>query len=74
MTKSKTWTELARSLDEDWPPHQPMTLMDLAPKPVPSIGISLVGVTRAAMTPATRMPVTCLNACWLMPDARGAQA
>jgi hypothetical protein len=29
MTKSKTWTELARSLDEDWPPHQPMTLMDL---------------------------------------------
>ena len=29
MTKSKTWTELAHSLDADWPPHQPMTLMDL---------------------------------------------
>jgi hypothetical protein len=29
MTKPKTWTDLARSLDADWPPHQPITLMDL---------------------------------------------
>jgi hypothetical protein len=29
MTKPKTWADLARSLDADWPPHQPITLMDL---------------------------------------------
>jgi hypothetical protein len=28
MTKPKTWADLA-SLDADWPPHQPITLMDL---------------------------------------------
>jgi hypothetical protein len=29
MTKPKTCAGLARSFDEDWPPHQPITLMDL---------------------------------------------
>src|SRR5262245_29578118 len=45
-----------------------------SPEPAPSNGISLAGVTRAAMTPATRMRVSCLNACWLTPGARGAPA
>jgi hypothetical protein len=29
MTKPKTLAGPARSLDTDWPPHQPMTLTDL---------------------------------------------
>jgi hypothetical protein len=29
MTKPKTWEDPARSFDEDWPPHQPISLMDL---------------------------------------------
>src|SRR5262249_14275904 len=29
MTKPKTWADLARSLDADWPPRQTMTLTDL---------------------------------------------
>ena len=29
MTKPKTWADLERLLDEDWPPHQPIALMDL---------------------------------------------
>jgi hypothetical protein len=29
MTKLKTWQDLARSLDEDWPLRQPMSLMEL---------------------------------------------
>jgi hypothetical protein len=29
MTKPKTRVDLAHSLDADWPPHQPTTLMDL---------------------------------------------
>jgi hypothetical protein len=29
MTKPKTWADLECSLDADWPPHQPITLMDL---------------------------------------------
>ena len=29
MTKRKTTPELARSLDADWPPRQPMTLTEL---------------------------------------------
>jgi len=29
MTKTKTRADLAHSLDADWPPHQPATLMDL---------------------------------------------
>jgi hypothetical protein len=29
MTKSKTWTDVERSPDVDWPPHQPITLTDL---------------------------------------------
>jgi hypothetical protein len=29
MTKPKTWEDPAHSLDADWPPHQPITLMDL---------------------------------------------
>src|SRR5262245_14179958 len=29
---------------------------------------------RAGMTPATRMPAACLNACWLTPCARAAPA
>jgi hypothetical protein len=29
MTKPKTWEDPARSFDEDWPPHQPITLTDL---------------------------------------------
>ena len=73
MKKPKTWEDPARSFDEDWPPHQPITLMDLVAGAPPSIGISLVGVTRAAMTRATRMPVPCSNACWLTPDARAAR-
>ena len=36
-------------------------------------GISLLGVTRAAMTPLIRMPIPCSNACWLTPSARGAR-
>ena len=29
MTKPKTWSDLERSIDTDWPPHQPIALMDL---------------------------------------------
>jgi hypothetical protein len=29
MTKPKTWADLARSLDADWPPRQPMTIAEL---------------------------------------------
>ena len=29
MTKPKTWTDLSRSLDADWPPSQTMTNTDL---------------------------------------------
>jgi hypothetical protein len=29
MTKPKTWSDLERSIDADWPPRQPITLMDL---------------------------------------------
>ena len=29
MTKPKTWADLARSLDEDWPPRQTITITDL---------------------------------------------
>jgi hypothetical protein len=29
VTKPKTWADLERSLDADWPPRQPITLMDL---------------------------------------------
>jgi hypothetical protein len=29
MTKPKTWADLERSLDADWSPRQPITLMDL---------------------------------------------
>ena len=29
MTKRKTWLDLALSPDADWPPHQPVTLIDL---------------------------------------------
>jgi hypothetical protein len=29
MTKPKTRADLAHSLDADWPPHQPVNLMDL---------------------------------------------
>ena len=29
MTKPKMWADLEHSLDEDWPPHQPIALMDL---------------------------------------------
>jgi hypothetical protein len=29
MTKPKTWADLERSLDADWPPSQPTSLMDL---------------------------------------------
>jgi hypothetical protein len=29
MTKPKTWADLARSLDVDWPPGQTITLTDL---------------------------------------------
>jgi hypothetical protein len=28
MAKPKTWEDLARSLDADWPPRQSVTLMD----------------------------------------------
>jgi len=33
-----------------------------------------LGVMRAGMTPTTRLPAACLNACWLMPGARAARA
>jgi hypothetical protein len=29
MTKPKTWEDLARSLDADWPPDQPVIFMEL---------------------------------------------
>ena len=29
MTKPKTRADLARSLEPDWPPHQPITLTEL---------------------------------------------
>ena len=29
MTKPKTWADLERSLEADWPPRQPITLADL---------------------------------------------
>ena len=29
MTKPKMWADRERSLDVDWPPHQPITLMDM---------------------------------------------
>jgi len=65
--------DLARSLDEDWPPRQTITITDLIAEAC-AIGILLTGVTRAGMTPATRMPVACLNACWLTLGAKAAPA
>jgi hypothetical protein len=29
MKKPQTWEDPARTLDVDWPPHQPITLTDL---------------------------------------------
>ena len=29
MTKPKTWLDLALSPEADWPPHQPVALIDL---------------------------------------------
>ena len=29
MTKPKMWADRERSLDVDWPPHQPIALMDM---------------------------------------------
>ena len=45
-----------------------------SPEPAPSIGISLLGVTQAAITLVIRMPAAYSNACWLTPDARAAPA
>ena len=72
--KPKTWADFARSLDEDLPPRQMITITDLIAKVAAPIGVLLTGVTRAGMTPATRMPVACLNACWLTLGAKAAPA
>jgi hypothetical protein len=45
MTKPKTWADLERSLDADWPSHQPTSLMDLIAGARASSGILLIGVT-----------------------------
>ena len=55
-------------------PDSRQLLRTWSPKPALSIGILVIGVTRAGMTPATRLPAACLNACWLMPGARAALA
>jgi hypothetical protein len=74
MTKPKTWEDPARSFDADWPPHHPITLRTWWLEPAPSIGILLLGVTQAAMTPTIRMRVSCSNACWLTQGVRAARA
>ena len=74
MTKRKTWVDLESSLDEDWPPHQPITIADLVTEARAVDWDLVLGVTRADMTPATRMPAGCSNACWLTPGSRAAPA
>jgi hypothetical protein len=49
--KPKTWADFARSLDEDLPPRQMITITDLIAKVAAPIGILLTGATRAGMTP-----------------------
>jgi hypothetical protein len=49
--KPKTWADFARSLDEDLPFRQMITITDLIAKVAAPIGILLTGVTRAGMTP-----------------------
>jgi hypothetical protein len=74
MRKPKTWAD-ERSLDVDWPRHQPITLADLV------AGARAVEWDFArwcyasgydASDPDALSP--CLNACWLTPGAKGAPA
>jgi hypothetical protein len=74
MTKPKTWADLERSLDADWPPRQPITLTDLVAEARAVDWDFVTWCYVTGMTPASRMPVTCLNACWLMPESRAAPA
>jgi hypothetical protein len=73
MTKRKT-RALARSLDADWPPRQPMTLTELITE-ARAVDWDFANWCYASGHDASdRMPVTCLNACWLTPGARAVPA
>ena len=63
--KPKTWADLVRSFEEGWPPRQTITITDLIAEARGADWDFITGVTRAGMTPATRMPVACSNACRL---------
>jgi hypothetical protein len=72
--KFKAWADLARSLDEDLPPRQTITITDL------------IAAARAADWDFTKWcyasgydtsdpeAPACLNACWLTLSARAAPA
>ena len=73
--KPKTWADLARSLDEGWPPRETITITDLiAEARAADWDFTNWCVTRAGMTQVTWKPAACLNACWLTLSARAAPA
>jgi hypothetical protein len=59
MTKPKTWEDPAHSLDAGWPPYQ-SPIMELVAGARAVDWDSLLGVTRAAMTP-TKTPASARN-------------
>ena len=74
MTKPKTWADLARSLDEDWPPRQTITITDLIAEARAADWDFTNWCYASGYDTSDRMPVACLNACWLTLSARGAPA
>ena len=59
MTKTTTWV--------DWPPHQPMTLMDLVAEARAVHWDFSHWCYASGHDAATQTPVSCLTACWLTP-------
>jgi hypothetical protein len=66
--------DLARSLDADWPPCEPITLTELVAEARAVEWDFTNWFTRADMTPAIRMLAACLNACWLTLGAKAVPA
>jgi hypothetical protein len=58
MTKPTTWLDLARSLDADWPPHQPVTLTELKTATMkPKTGVDLARKDLGKLPLGTRQGV-----------------
>jgi hypothetical protein len=74
MTKPKTWEDPARSLEADWPPHQPITLMDLVAE-ARALDWDFSHWCYASGHDATDPDArSCSSACWLTPDVKAAPA